>query len=104
MTWLPFEIPMPSISLTITIGDIIIIFLLYVLIKKLRIPAKELLKEMKKEAAKLVMMAHATNPISAIGYIIGETLLELVKQGKISKEEAKQILRDKLKKLLSKKK
>ena len=92
-------IPLPTFVMTITLGDILILLFLYALIKKIKIPPEELLKEIKKEATKLALMWKVANPAGAAIYLTAEVLLDLVKTGKISREEAKRILAEKIKKL-----
>ena len=76
----------------ITVGDIIIIVLLYVLIRKLRVPVKEVTKEA------IALILGLLNPANPFLNVVAEFLAQLVKEGKLSQEDAKQILKNILKK------
>lgn len=77
-----------SFQYTITIGDIAIIVLLLVLVKRLRIPPKQLMHDIIGEASWLVPLLRYMNDYGEIAKIAGKVLANLIKDGVIDKETA----------------
>ena len=81
-----------NLSWTISIGDLIIIMLLMVLIKRIKYPFKEFLQQVFAESTWIIPFLPYLNDTGSVARISAEILKEMINDNLIDKETAVRIL------------